>query len=513
MTFLLDSLRTNALNRGQLLWSVDSIRHSDNEHHAWIYEGQTYRWAEISLANSEIGPSERRVKKLERQFIESKKINSTLASIIKPLEDNGYPFASVRFEELSSVDSSLSARLFVVKGPLVLIDSLVVKSEEEISPYYLINYLDLHKGELYSEEEIQAISGRIGEIPFLSETRNPEVQFTDEGAWIFVYPKKRKANTFNGIIGLQQDETDGSLELTGDLQLGLQNVLNRGESFSFEWRRLQSETQELNISAQYPYLWNTGIGLDGGLSIYRRDTSFTSAKIKGGIIYQLKTNNQVEAFVKRENSSGLSTSTGFNLSNSTTVVYGLAARLEKLDYRLNPRKGISFDVEIGAGNKKYTPHSAEGDVPALRKKQYSLETEFSAFIHVVGPLVIQFKSVQGSIFAPEVFENEMYLIGGLNSLRGMNERSIFASSFAIGTVELRFLYDENSNAYLFFDQAWYENSNPSQFVTDTPFGAGIGTRFSTKAGLFSLSYGIGKQFDNEILIRNAKVHFGFVSFF
>ncbi|MBL0317529.1 MAG: hypothetical protein IPP69_17895 [Flavobacteriales bacterium] len=114
---------------------------------------------------------------------------------------------------------------------------------------------------------------------------------------------------------------------------------------------------------------------------------------------------------------------------------------------------------------------------------------------------------------PSIYENEMNRIGGLRTIRGIDEESLNTSSYLIGTIEYRLLYEENSALYLFADQGWYEKKSTNSFVTDTPIGFGAGVNFETKAGIFTLNYAIGQQFDNPILVRNAKVSFGFRNVF
>ena len=80
------------------------------------------------------------------------------------------------------------------------------------------------------------------------------------------------------------------------------------------------------------------------------------------------------------------------------------------------------------------------------------------------------------------------------------------------TLEYRFLVDQNSHAFAFYDQSIYEN-NSNGYSADTPFGFGAGFSFGTNIGIFSISYALGKQFDNPIELRNGKVHFGYVAFF
>ena len=44
-------------------------------------------------------------------------------------------------------------------------------------------------------------------------------------------------------------------------------------------------------------------------------------------------------------------------------------------------------------------------------------------------------------------------------------------------------------------------------------GIGVGTSFETKAGIFGLTYALGRQFDAPFELRSGKVHFGFTSLF
>jgi hemolysin activation/secretion protein len=104
-------------------------------------------------------------------------------------------------------------------------------------------------------------------------------------------------------------------------------------------------------------------------------------------------------------------------------------------------------------------------------------------------------------------------IGGIHTLRGFNEESLFASSYSIFTAEIRYLLDQNSAVFLFCDVAWYERNLKSGYFNDTPKGFGAGVFFQTRAGLFSFTYALGSEQGNPILLRGSKVHFGFINYF
>ena len=117
------------------------------------------------------------------------------------------------------------------------------------------------------------------------------------------------------------------------------------------------------------------------------------------------------------------------------------------------------------------------------------------------------------LYSPDIFENELYRFGGLKSLRGFDELTLLASQYLIGKIELRYLLEQNSYLALFANGAYYENRSGGNFIHDTPFGFGAGMTFETKLGIFSFNYALGKQFDNPILFRSGKIHFGLVNYF
>ena len=50
--------------------------------------------------------------------------------------------------------------------------------------------------------------------------------------------------------------------------------------------------------------------------------------------------------------------------------------------------------------------------------------------------------------------------------------------------------------------------------TNLPMGAGLGLALDSKAGIFLLSYALGKRTPKTpIQLRNAKIHFGYQNYF
>ena len=60
---------------------------------------------------------------------------------------------------------------------------------------------------------------------------------------------------------------------------------------------------------------------------------------------------------------------------------------------------------------------------------------------------------------------------------------------------------------------WAANNVPGYGLNNIYLGTGIGMAFETKAGIFNISYAVGKRDDTNLNLRDAKIHLGYVSFF
>ncbi|MFZ6051730.1 BamA/TamA family outer membrane protein [Halocola ammonii] len=521
----LSEVRNDALLSGNAGFSVDTLpaTSQDSTLRLNLFFGPTFRYNKIEITQEDLFSSlglDGELRKLRKNPLLIEQYLELYEKAISKLENSGYPFATVSMNEVALTDSSISANLQIEKNQLITLDSIVVKSTDEINEKYLRYYLALQKGSPYNEQKMKRVEGKIREIPFLKTTKSPQVVFFKDYAQLFLYVEEKSANSFNGILGLQQDEETSDVQFTGDVELRLVNSLKRGETFYLNWKKLQTQTQTLKANIKYPFLFGTPFGVDGAIDIYRRDTTFTNLMLEGGVFYQLQGYDYYKVFVSREVSNQLSqVSTpedGFeSLSDTRVNYYGLGLHRENLDYRFNPRRGWQVELQASAGQKRYTlePDNEGEDPTEQTVAQYRTSGFANFFIPIGGRGTIKIGTQSGWLQSEALFENEMFRIGGIQSLRGFFEQSIQANLYAIGTAEFRFILEENSYASIFYDHGYYENNNTNTFTSDDPFGVGAGFSFETKAGIFSINYAIGQQFENPFLFRNSRVHFGFVNLF
>lgn len=508
--------------------SIDSSKTDSLNQTIFIKTGSQYKWASLKKGNvnegvlSEAGYREKLFSGKPLYFKDVRKVQEKILSYY---ENNGYPFASIKLDSIIISENSLSGSLNLQKNILIKIDSVVNRGDANIASIYLQSYLGIRNGELYKEELVSKISTRIKELPFVKEKIPFRVLFPGENAKVELFLEKKRSSQFDGIVGLLPDNKTGKILFTGDVRLKLNNTFNRGELLILNWRRLQASTQDLKSQFVFPFILKTPFGIDANFKLYKKDSTYLEVNPNIGIQYHLSGENYFKVFVNHKqltliNTKGLEHITVLPpYADVTSSVYGLSLKSEKMDYRLNPRKGYSVIGTLGAGNKIIRKND-KLDVTIynglkLNTAQYTAELEAEIFVPLKNRSTLKLGTKSAYLQNENLFQNELFRIGGLKTLRGFDEESILASSYYIFTLEYRYLLEENSYLYFFGDGAYCENQSISYTGDryDTPYSFGTGISFQTKAGIFSINYALGSQYNNPIDIRAGKVHFGIVNYF
>ncbi len=512
---------------GYLAATIDSLAFEAGSVRARVSPGVTYRLAKISPGNVDEGIlSEAGFR--EKVYRNKPVSLRTLASIQEKLLDwcdaNGYPFATIRYDSLQVVDGKWSAVLHLQKNGAVTLDSVIVKGDAKLSRVYLYNYLSLKPGRPYDESLVKKIPTRIRELPMVKELRPMGLAFHEEGASLYLYLDNKRASQLDGVIGVQPDNSgSGKINVTGDVHIKLFSAFGYGELFDLNWKQPGPGTQDLQARFNYPFLFSSPFGIDLGLSIYKKDSTYLELNRSLGVQFQLGGTNYLKTFYRNKKSSLIDTEP----FEQVTVLppfadirvnsYGLGLRVERLDYRYNPRRGYAVEVEGTAGRKTVERNArlkqVNYDSLDLKSTQFTATLAGEYYIPLASRQVVNLGGRAGLLHGDETFQNEMYRIGGLKTLRGFDEESILASIYAIWKAEFRYILEENSFLFLFVNGAWYERDQRDVFVTDTPIGFGAGITFETGLGIFSLNYALGREFENPVLIRAGKVHFGLVNYF
>jgi outer membrane protein assembly factor BamA len=510
----------NKLNADGYLEAVyDTVSSGTLKYVATIKRGDQFKWGNVELKGNAhmIGPK-------QGKSINQYALQNLAEKNLVYLENRGYPFASVNFDSVSVSDGKINGKMQVEKGHFYKIDSLIIKGGVKIPKIYLQRYLGIKPGMAYNEALIKEIDKRLKEISFLAPVKPSEVLFTQNQSMVYVYLKKRNASSFNGIVGILPDTRTGKTTITGDARINLKNALGKAETIDFNWRKIANKTQDLKINITVPFLFSSPVGTDLYFKLFKRDTSFLELNRTIGLTWQMSRGNFFRVFYNRYNSDILAktiyTSTvEAGLQNADVGIdqYGIGFRFEKLDYRLNPRKGIAVTTDVSAGIKELKPNAVNDATlyasEQLKTEYYTGHLTFESYLPIGKMFAFKLANQSRFILNQKIYKNELMRLGGIKNLRGFDEESILTSAFSVFTGEFRFVFEENSTLFAFFDQAWYENSAAGSYVNDMPFGFGTGINFQVKTGVFTFTWALGKQLDNPILVKNSKLHFGFINYF
>lgn len=514
----LADLQNSAISKGFLLASVDSINYESSQKAIVTFTlGPKFSASELSIDKKElsfISRHERINEKLiSNMEFSPREVKSLLSKIHKAYLNNGYPYVAIKLEDHEMENDVLKATIDINKGAYTTWQNIHVKGDSSVSQKFVSSLIDVKIGEAYDESKLATISTRIQQIPFLEEIKPHELLFTKDGCELYLYLKSIPISSFNGVVGLQQDAASEKLSITGELNLKLLNTLKRGELLDAKWQSIRDQTQSLKLHLNYPFLFNTSFGLDGTFDLYKRDTSFLELNSTIGVQYFLNQGNYIKAYYQNISSNvlegGLNNPTFNKLGNVSSNSYGISYIANRVDYLPNPRRGFNLKLTTAVGNRK-----SQANDSALVVKSITIRGIIDAelFIPLHKRHVIRINNVTEYYSAEEIFENELYRFGGLEAQRGFNEDELFATTRNTTVLEYRFLLDKNSHVFAFADQTWYEN-NSSSYYNDSPFGFGVGFSFRTNVGVFSISYALGKQQNNAILLSNGKIHFGYIAYF
>lgn len=520
----LDNKISKLISKGYISASLDSISFSDTSI-AYIYKGKKYLWGNVEFAKEfEIIGNNQLQKTIKKsKEIELKEIENKIERTINYFENNGYPFCSIKLNDVEFIDGKVNCRIELDKNKQIKIDSIIVKGNAKISKKYLQRYLNIKPGDLYNEKRISQITKSISNLNFLTETQESDVLFYEDKIKIILYIDKKQASRFDGILGvIPEDKTSGRLLLTGELNLFLVNSLAHGETMGFAWQKTDDETQNVDLIFDYPYVFNTILGVGTNFNLLKQDTSFLNLRFKALLNFILSNNNKLSLFLENKTSSLLSVTEYINttvlppFADTKLTLYGIGLNLRNTDRFYSPMNGYIVYIEASVGEKKIEKNSKlpQNIYDDLELNSLQIESQLSieTFIKIRKRTSLKIANQTKYISNDNLFANELYRFGGLKSIRGFKENELYADFLNVSTIQLNYYYEKYSSFYLFSDFAYYEN-HVNEFIHDTPLGIGIGANFSSKAGIFTVSYAIGKQFNNSFDLQTARIHFGYIAQF
>ncbi len=537
----LRTTRLHFLGKGFAEASMDQLSFEKNNAYAKIHLGQKYQLAFLNTTEIPkiLRPKTSYLAEKDKAFSPFE-LSQYLQDILDLATQNGYPIADVFLDSIQISNGKLHAKINLKKGPFIQYAQPQTLGKIDIRSVFIQNYLHFTPGAPFNLADVRAAKKRINELDFMQLTAPPNIQLRGNEATISLNLKEKKANQFNFLIGVlpNNDETK-KLLLVGNVLVDFKNMLGFGEQLYFKFDQNRPQTQQLLVKTVWPYPFNLPIGLDANFNLYKRDTAYLDVKSQLAVRYYLKGHDYLKLFFQSTRSNLLNINKNqliiskklpANLDFRSNI-FGLEYGIEKLDYRLNPRKGWALRTNLGAGILAYptNPKITEITIPnqpdfsfqtlydSLDQKSWEIRSELhlSTYIPLFKSSVIALSNHTAWLYTPNnISQNQQYRIGGNHLLRGFDEESIFAAFYNVSALEYRLLIGATSYLYTFGDYGYTQSPTKDNALNQSHFiGFGAGMSFQTKAGLFRISYALGKQAINPLDTRSAKIHLGYQSVF
>lgn len=526
----INDLLKNFTTDGFQLASLDSITRKNDTLKAYIVLGEKYNFYVLNIdemIKSDLKKAGLNHININKNGFSEFRLIRFQSKLIDFYQNNGYPFAQIKFDSIRINNDSVFANLVVKKYKQILFDSLVLNGDTKIKNSYLKSYLGIVKYQPFSQKKVDEIPKYIRQLPFLKLKSKPELYFEKDKSHIFLSVDERKAGQFDFILGVLPNENNGKLLITGEASLRLRNLFNTAKSLNVDWKRFQQASQVFDVDYTHTRLLNSALDVGLMFKFLKQDTLFSqinrgisigtllSARFRLGFfaeIHNTRLDPRTAASDNYKNAIKLPEYSDLNINK-----YGIELNWNNTDDIFYPKKGLNIQLKTSIGNRAIVINEILNpnlylDIP-LKNLQFDYKTTFTNYFKISTNSTFMFRNTTAQVYNDNLFQNDLMRIGGLQSLRGFNEQFFFTSFYNISTFEYRFFTDETSYLFVFYDQSYINRDVLNTYQEDFPLGVGAGISFTTSSGIFNFAYSVGKSNVQPFSLNYSKLHFGFVSKF
>ncbi|MEO9966155.1 MAG: BamA/TamA family outer membrane protein [Reichenbachiella sp.] len=495
-------------NDGYWLASIDSLTQQEDILVVHFFQGRKFDHVRIEIIDDQgVFNQSRTLNKASLQKVPSiSLIESSVENVLDQLEESGYPFASLSIDSSHVENENLNIQLRLDAGARITYDSIAVKPEGLIKPVFLSKYLKMEYGADYDERDLSRVEEKIKHLPFL-DLQKIYTTFQLKKAKVHLELEPRKVNHFNGLLGLVPGADGEGVEVTGELDLSISNLFQSGKKIEINWTKLQPGSQQLHASYLHPILLGSPLDFYFAIDQIRQDTIYSNRSLQ--LAFDYRPTKNLELRMSYEGLIGNALNDQQDLSGDFDInYYGLAVTWYNLDRLISPKRGVKLRSEISVGRK-----SIIGAVSIPESTQYRMQSAMEWYKPVKSRSVIYMAAKGGALLNDFLYLNDLFRLGGLNTIRGFNELDFFASRYLLFNMEWRYYLDPNSYMVAFYDQSFMEYSIVNGSFDDAPAGLGVGMEFANDQGVFKILYGLGKRDGDPFSFATSKIHFGYTAIF
>jgi hypothetical protein len=418
-----------------------------------------------------------------------KNLQYTILEISNNLDKEGKSFSKIQLKNFLIKNDTLFTEIDIHQSKKRTINKVIIKEYENFPKSYLKNFYNIKSNTIFNQHKIKAISEASKSLQFLTEIKPPEVLFTKDSTFLYLYFKKKQNNSFDGNINFANKE-NGDILLNGNIELQLNNMLNTGEKFELFWNSIAKERQEFKLTTESPYLFNSKFTPQLSFSIYKQDSTFLNTKFDLKLFYNLNDKLELGFVYTSETSENLRAGDdNIKTYNNYFLGFQLRYTIPRNDYFSNNKFYLEINPTFG---KRTTDQNTSN--------QFKIEASSTYLWNLNLRNTVYIKSTTAHLNSDSFIENELFRIGGVNCIRGFNEQSIFTNSYLYFNIEYRYSTSEQSYLYTITDFGKVKTN----FNTENLMGLGLGYLFNINNSQIKLSTALGRNINQRLDITQFK---------
>ena len=496
----IDRILQRVKKRGFFTARIDSISKTNKELIAYLDLGKKIN--EIIIVTKKDNTNGIIDSGINSIKIKTREFSDLTNQLLEQIDRKGNSFSEITYVNPLLKNDTLFLEMKISNSSSRKIDKVITRGYEDFPKKFISKYFLINKNTIFSKQKLNQVSALSNKLDFIKEKKAPEVLFKKDSTHLYLFLDKIGTSSFDGLVNFSSKENGKGLLLNGSLDLKLNNTFNTGEKFEIIWNKVSDEKTDFKINSYVPYLFNSKFSTTLEFYLYRQDSTFINTNFELKTDYLINQKSHASILYSSEKSNYLLNISNNDLASYSNYFIGLGYELKKSStsnlYKY--KNGLNLNLTIG---KRKT------DTESINQ----LKFHFSAFanVQINNRGYLNIKNESGLLTSKNYLLNELFRIGGANSIRGYNEQSIFTNGYSYSNIEFRYSLDTSSYLYSITDLGVYKENTTNKIKK--LLGIGAGYQFRINNNLVNLGYVISTNSSTNAKLNSSRLVVRWTSFF
>ena len=442
-------------------------------------------------------------------------LDADLRALVRAYADAGLPLAEAE-ADVTPTDSGLVVTVAVDEGRDLVVGRVEVPERARTNAAFAARLAGVETGRPVRGIRPDDVADRLRTSGLFRRVGAPTLERQADGtALVRLVFEDEPPGAFDLVFGILPPATRGAkAQVIGSGSLVLRNLFGRGQGAAVRFDRLPGRTATATARLTSLYPFGVPLRFEGRFDGVQQDSTLGTQRYRAEAAYRFD-RLDVAALATldraRPGPAGARVvGDRQRVATSDALFSGVGLRAARLDRLANPRRGATLDLvaEAGLRRRALTERDPTGTLLRVRVRERQARLDAHGRLYVpltrraVGAVGVDVWALRA--VAPD--EADLFRLGGATTLRGYDEERFRPRAAARGLAELRFLIDETSYAFAFFDGGVIDQPEVPGVARLAGFypGYGVGVQLSTPAGLVVATYAASP----EVGLAAGRIHVG-----